>query len=152
MGGGSFHVPFKRVDWEIFKFTTRLYNEFGEYSRFKRELISFDRKEDYFEDMYANHGRIVDMAFGTGLKIKYNNRSVTRISTGINGHVFGKVCSDSGDCGFGEPNLVGANFQIGHSFPKGISLNFMLSSGAGGGDWFFLGWDERDLPQANRKT
>lgn len=140
MGGGSFHAPFKRVDWEIFKFTTRLYNEFGEYSRFKRELISFNREEGYFEDMYVNHGRIVDMAFGTGLKIKHNNASVTRIGTGLNGHFFSKACSDRGDCDYGESYLMGINFQIGHSFPEGVSLNFLLSSGVSRNDWLWAPW------------
>ena len=141
MGGGNFHVPFERVDWEVFKFTTRFYNEFGEYSRFKRELISVNREEEYFEDMYVNHGRMIDVAFGTGLKIKYNNMGVTRISTGFNGHIFGQSCGDNGDCDRGEVNLFGMNFQIGHSFPEGISLNFMLSSGIGGGDWYW-GWGD----------
>jgi len=142
MGGGSFHVPFERVDWEIFKFTTRLYNELGEYPRFKRELISFNREEGYFEDLYVNHNRMVDAAFGTGLKIKYKDLNVTRISTGFSGHFFSRACSDRGDCESGESGILGMNFQIGHTFPKGVSLNFMLSSGVGGGydDLYWWGW------------
>ncbi len=137
MGGGTFHVPFKHVDWEIVKFTTRLYNELGEYPQFKRELISVNREEDYFEDMYVNHGRMVDMAFGTGLKIKYNDGNVTRISTGFNWHAFSQACSDNGDCNFGETDLIGINFQIGHTLPQGISLNYMLASGVSGEYWFW---------------
>lgn len=129
MAGGNFHVPFKRVDWEIFKLTTRFYNELGAYPRFKRELIAFDR-EGNFTDLYVNHGRMVDMIFGTGWKIKHKNRSTTRIDIGVNAHIFGDSCNDISSCQQEEIGIGGWIFQAGYSFAERISLNFRLSTGS----------------------
>jgi len=127
MFSGNFHVPFEKVDFEVIKFTTRLYNELGEYPQFKRELISVDRNS-YYEDLYTRHNSIVDMAIGMGVKIKHNNQSATRISTGVVTHILGTSCSDGGYCDFGEPELLGINFQVGHTLSNRLSLNWYLAT------------------------
>lgn len=137
MLGGGFHVPFRNVDFEILKFTTRVYNELGEYPQFKRELISVPR-EGGFKDLYTNHKAINDVVFGTGLKIKHENLSTTRISVGINTFLFGQSCSDEGNCYRGYSRSEGFNLQVGHSFAERVSLNFSLSSGLTGSDsWLY---------------
>lgn len=136
IGGLNLQVPYKRVDWEILKFTTRIYNELGAYPRFKRELIAAEQPSG-FNDLYVNHWRIIDMALGTGLKIKHENMGVTHISTGINWHAFAKSCNDSGRCEFGGEGMGGLNFQFGYSSPERFSLNFRLATGTIYDGWLF---------------
>lgn len=129
--GGNFHVPFEKVDFEIIKFTARLYNELGKYPQFKRALIS-ESREGYYEDLYVRHNSIVDMAFGMGVKIKHDNQSVTQISTGIVTHIFSESCSDSGNCSGEWSGLAGMNLQVGHSLAKQFSFNLTIVSGHSG--------------------
>lgn len=126
--GGNFHVPFEKVDFEVIKFTARLYNELGEYPKFKRELVS-ENREGHYEDLYVRHNSIVDMAFGMGVKIKHANQRATRISTGIVTHIFSKSCSDNGNCYNEWTGLAGINLQVGHSVTEQFSLNLTIASG-----------------------
>lgn len=127
MFGGNFHIPFEKVDFEVIKFTTRLYNELGEYPQFKRDLIS-ESREEYYEDLYARHNSIVDMAVGMGVKIKHANQSATRISAGIVTHIFNKWCTNSGNCYREWTGLAGLNLQVGHSLNEQFSFNLAIAS------------------------
>jgi|GEM_PF-2091818 len=112
----------KKVDWDVLKFSVRLYNELGEYPRFKRDLIS---KHDRYVDLYARHNSIIDMALSTGVRIRHEGMATTSINWGFAMHAFPKECSKPNSCYTIPLSLWSLNLQIAHSF-KEVPITFSL--------------------------
>ncbi len=148
MGGINWHVPFEKMDWEVFKLNARLYNELGKYPRLKNELTDYRNNHDEmlppicsgfifpscrpapYSDLYSRHIAMLDTSIGMGIKIKHKGRHNTQIGAGINFHLLGSSRNSFSVENPVKPiNTAGFYLQFSHTLRERLSLNIDLIGG-----------------------